>query len=350
MAELIELFARRSPDPHIQGDASNTLGWLYSKRGMLEPIRGTLELARGAYAAALRAYEPLPDTRWVVAEIRLELGLIQEHQGLAAQAVAMYRAVVEFLEKHPCEKLELVARHRLGHALLIQGRADLALVEIECALKLSRRLGADRTMQRVLGNRGRVYQVLGRFAEAESDQKEALASSRQLGERADIGHHLNHLAMILITRRKLDEGEPYIQEALDIARQLQDHESEQQCLGNLGLLYQARADKDASRRRERLDLALDCYQKAITIARYRKDWRHLGDHLLNEGNIYREIEQQSEAHACYKQAIALAKAYHADDTEWRIRYASGTLFMLQKQYAQAFEQYKRAITIVEHQR
>ena len=91
---------------------------------------------------------------------------------------------------------------------------------------------------------------------------------------------------------------PKFERTLEIARKVEDPESEGRSLNNLGLVY---ADLG------RYALAVQCYEKSLEIKTKLGDSRGEGATLNNLGNVYNIWGQPAKALECYEKSLKTAR-------------------------------------------
>jgi tetratricopeptide (TPR) repeat protein len=149
-----------------------------------------------------------------------------------------------------------------------------------------------------LGNLGLAYADLGEPRRAIEFYDQALAISREIGDRGDEGADLGALGLAYA-----DLGEPrraieYLEQALVIAREIGDRRNEGNWLGNLGLAYVALGEP----RR-----VIEYHEQALAIAREIGDRRNEGAWLGNLGLAYADLEEPRRATEFYNQALVISR-------------------------------------------
>jgi CHAT domain-containing protein/tetratricopeptide (TPR) repeat protein len=327
------------------GNCNATLGWIYLQRD-------ELDLALHHHREALRFFKQMVGAEAMIAQIKLDVGRIKERKGEHEAATVEYEAALKLGREIERLQIESDAYSGLGRVYLGQERADDALDVFEQVLTLSRENSDRRGEEAALGNLGRVNHFLGRLVEAANRYREGLAISQEIEHLAGTGRFLSQLGSVLWELGRLEESEENLREALKIARRLGDRQAEQQRLGILGNLYQARARRapTSKRRRNWLTTAKRCYTKALKIARKREDRRAQGDLQASLGIVYSSLGRTARAEKQYTEALSLAEACGTVDTQWRVYYHWGDLCASRNCQGQALEHYEAAIRIVEAQR
>lgn len=131
---------------------------------------------------------------------------------------------------------------------------------------------------------------------------EALAISREAGDRANESAILNSLAQTYISLSQYEDALEKSEEALAIAREMGHQINEANALNTIGLIYQIQGQYEE---------ALTNYETALIIVRD-MDYRDgQGRTLYNIGGIYHIQGENLEALAYYNQAIAVFQSIRA---------------------------------------
>jgi tetratricopeptide (TPR) repeat protein len=257
---------------------------------------------------------------------------------------------------HP-SVLELVRLLCVGDDALLDLRGLLSESArlLRLAVDAARALGDRREEGRLLGSLGLCWWGLEQPARALEHLGDALGLARETGDRQAEGRHLGSLGLVWAGAKGYQLAGGYYAEALAIAREVGDRGAEESHLGALGLLWaeagtvgpdpaQAAPGSAAPFFRK----AVECYERALVIARERGNargeashlgnlgnaWRHLdaaravgyleqardlaretGDrrteafHLANLGEAYHALDRPGEAQRCWREALAVFDSY-----------------------------------------
>ncbi len=186
------------------------------------------------------------------AEALRRVGGVHQEAGRPDDADRAYRRAVEIFEAStaPDDPRRLDAQSALAMALAIRAEHDDAIAMFSRLADGYRLAGDSILLSGTLHNLGSVYNREGRFAEAESVLREALAIRRKTEPGlSPVGNTLNSLAVAIGEGRgALDEAEALLDEALILRRRLygEVHPEVAQTLNNLGRLQQERGDAAAA--------------------------------------------------------------------------------------------------------
>jgi tetratricopeptide (TPR) repeat protein len=222
-----------------------------------------------------------------------------ELSNLPAQAKAdRIEALEELLEgtDDPKSLRAQAIRDDLGQLLWETGRYSRAVKCYQQALAISREIG-DRLREGIwLGNLGNAYSNLGEVQKAIDHYQQALVISREIGDRGGEGNWLGSLGNAYSNLGEVQKAIGYYQQALVISREIGDRLREGIWLGNLGLAYSNLGE---------VQKAIDHYQQALVISREIGDRLREGIWLGNLGNAYRELGEVEKAMALGVPALIL---------------------------------------------
>ena len=174
-------------------------------------------------------------------------------------------------------------------AYYAQGQIQAAIAYYQRALAIAREVADLRSEGTLLGNLGLAYSALQKIAPPSASHSTAVVHSRAVD---------------------------YYQQALAIAREVDDRRAEGMLLGHLADAYRdmvpgaasAETGADATQRRSNLHTAVDTYQRALVIVREAGDRRREGDLLSRLGNAYYALGERDRAIDIYQQALDIARA------------------------------------------
>ncbi len=148
------------------------------------------------------------------------------------------------------------AHMNLGVAARATGDLDRAIEHCNRALELHRRIGQDRTANRVLNNLADVHFAAGRTQEATDLQARCLQRARQLHDDLEVGVSAGELARYALIRGDLHAAIEFARESQSAAERSHDH-----LHLALALAFEGQAlDRQGHPRR-----ADRCFQRAITM-------------------------------------------------------------------------------------
>ncbi len=143
---------------------------------------------------------------------------------------------------------------------------------------------------------------LGREREAMQYGQAALAWARRETSRQNLATALHNLAGLTYVRGSVAMAQALYLESIPLNPDLSERSAS---LNNLGLLLQAQGDRAAAEK---------WLQEAIALNRAEGHFHHLGKHLLNLGNLYREAARFDDAEAMLDEGAALIG--RAGDQYW----------------------------------
>ncbi|MBT7806879.1 tetratricopeptide repeat protein [Candidatus Poribacteria bacterium] len=142
----------------------------------------------------------------------------------------------------------------------------------ERALRAAREEGVPGNEGAALGNLGVVYELQGRWQEAEGCYDQSLAIFKGLGDRHGEGQTLNNLGIVYRLQGKWQEAERCYDQSLAIKRELGHRHGEAQTLSNLGIAYEQQG---------KWQEAEGCYDQSLAILRELGDRHGEGQTLYN---------------------------------------------------------------------
>jgi predicted ATPase/class 3 adenylate cyclase/Tfp pilus assembly protein PilF len=189
-------------------------------------------------------------------------------------AVAAYLAIWEVLElQGPC-------------ALGIDLGSQVLAVD---TLDASQRAAA-------LQARATAYRRAGRSDEAATGFEQALAPSREIGDRRREAGILVTFGNLRRDQGRMGDSRAHLEASLAIAREVGNRRLEGNLIGNLGILHAVQG---------RLEEARAHFEQALAIHREVGNRRIEGIDTSNLGNVYHEQGKFEEAGARYQQALAI---------------------------------------------
>jgi len=164
---------------------------------------------------------------------------------------------------------------------------------------------------------------LGREREAMQYGQAALAWARRESSQQNLATALHNMAGLAYAQGNAAMAQALYQESIPLNPDLSERSAS---FNNLGLILQAQGDRAAAEK---------WLQEAIALNRAQGHFHHLGKHLMNLGNLYREAGRFGDAQAMLDEGAALIE--RAGDQYWMAvaaRYR-GWLARDQRDWAQA---------------
>jgi formylglycine-generating enzyme required for sulfatase activity len=200
-----------------------------------------------------------------------------------------------------------------GDAYRAQGQLEKAIELYEQALAFTREIGDRRSEGAWLGRMASTYGDLGQIWQASELYEQALAIAREMGDRRSESTWLAFLGVDLLNQRQVSRSIEYLTQALAIAREIGDRRIEGIWLGNMANAYDAQGQKEK---------ASEMHEQAVAITREAGDRYHEGLWLSNLGVIYRELGQPEKAVESCRRALTIAREIGDRQMESRL---SGSL-------------------------
>jgi tetratricopeptide (TPR) repeat protein len=143
---------------------------------------------------------------------------------------------------------------------------------------------------------------LGREREAMQYGQVALAWARREASQQNLATALHNLAGLAYSNGNAATAVALYQESIPLNPDLSERSAS---LNNLGLILQAQGDRVAAEK---------WLREAIALNRAQGHFHHLGKHLMNLGNLYREAGKFDDAEALLIEGAALIE--RAGDQYW----------------------------------
>jgi predicted ATPase/class 3 adenylate cyclase len=164
-------------------------------------------------------------------------------------------------------------------------------------------LGRTATRAKAEDTAGSLSYWQGDLPAAERHYREALAISRELGDRHGIARATYDLAFVpLIRGTGIEEGEQLLHDALELFEELGDEDRAAKAKGDLGLILMMRGDYHA---------ALPVLEDFLSLARERGDMFRLSDGLLRVADAHRSLGDHERARRGYLEALEVTERANA---------------------------------------
>jgi predicted ATPase/tetratricopeptide (TPR) repeat protein/DNA-binding winged helix-turn-helix (wHTH) protein len=284
------------------------------------PPRLALELAE-----AVTRLPPGPETH----PVALILGDLQTQVGQVTEGLALLQAAAS-----QSEGLERArARKVLGACLMQVGRLDEAEVELQAALAQLRGDRGEAALWLFLGNLARLR---GQIEQARARYEQAVVLARQVQDGRIEGFGLAALAVVYHGLGQGAEARRRYEEAIEAARTRGDLRIEGQTQGNLGALHHDEG---------RLEEAERCYLAALALHRRTSNRREEGNVLGNLGNWSLSRGRPDEAQARYEEALAIHREVGNRREEGIALSNLGVLCQTRGELGRAWACYEEALAI-----
>ncbi|MBV9925332.1 MAG: tetratricopeptide repeat protein [Acidobacteria bacterium] len=185
-----------------------------------------------------------------------------------------------------------------AHLLNLRQHPREIILWREAALASARQLKDRAAEGWHLGTLGLAYNNLGERRQAIEYNETYLAITRETNDRRNEGIALGNLGVAYAALGKTRRAINLYEQALTISREVGDRRSEVSALGGLGNAY-----KDLSDARR----AVEFYEQALVISREIGDRRNEGATLGNLGNVYVDSGEMHRAIEFYEQRLVIAR-------------------------------------------
>lgn len=239
--------------------------------------------------------------------------VVAQRRGDLDEASALYRRAARLAVEGGEIRLAGMIEQNLGVLANIRGDLDGALVRYRAALRAFQEVSDDEAVSWVLNNMGMLLNDLGLPMRAERAFLDAMNIARTRGDKPMEGVLSANYAESLIALRRWSEAAEQLDSALSIAHAGDDAGRAGEALKFLGVLEREQGDLDAAAAR---------FDDALTIARSVQDPLLVAETLRERGELLRRRRRPSEALADWDAARRgfeeLHAALDADDVRARM--------------------------------
>jgi tetratricopeptide (TPR) repeat protein len=201
----------------------------------------------------------------------------------------------------------ITAQLALGTILWRHGRYKAAREQTEIAFQLSQQTNTELIKTRIIVQQGIIHSFLGNYIQARQSYEQALRRLQAdgVGGLSIIAMYAN-LGAISIPEEKFTEARKYLEQALDMYRQIGSSFGEGMMFGYLSTL---------AFHEQRYMTALALAQRAVDAMRETGEVVREASALVTLGDVYTRLGQWETAQKHYEQALALSRPVHNKNTE-----------------------------------
>ena len=241
------------------------------KRGLGDTLidMGNLADDRGDHDGALKNYKEALQLEREIGNESMQavclnnIGSVYSEKGQYEDALAYLQQVLQLREKSKNPQDIVDAEHNLGQALTSMGQYDQAIAYYIKALEMRRSINDTHGAALESYGLGGLFDFQGRFGAAVHSKEEALKTFRDLKDRTFwMGEILGGYGQALIHAGRMDEAKGPLDEALTLARELNNDGLVAQTLGMQG---------DAATYKGNLAGAHGLYDQALQVATRSKE-------------------------------------------------------------------------------
>jgi DNA-binding SARP family transcriptional activator/Tfp pilus assembly protein PilF len=233
-------------------------------------------------------------------------------------------------------------RHGNGGVAFADRSAALAWLEAELAnLVAAAQQAADQAPAQLaevawqlLGALRRFLDLRRRWMEWQAIAQAALHAAQGTADQAAAALALKELGVVHGQHKRFHEATDHFEQALRIARQLGDRDTEERIQNNLGLAYAGQ---------DRYQDAIRCFRRSLSILRQVGDRHGEGESLNNLAEMYANQHRYAQAISCYRRSLAIFE--QLGDQEVKVLNNLGLVHLKQHRQREAIEYFERALPI-----
>ena len=275
----------------------------------------------------------------LLGEAALRKGTLAFLRGDIGQAELSYRQSLQSAREQKDAFLEAAALGSLGLIATRQERYDESIDWDRQALDLSRSLGAQSSVSKILGNMGWSYIELGDYETALELRTEAERIATREGQTGDRIYWLNSIADVYRVQENYDLAVSTYQSALALAEKIGDQAATAQSCVNLAL---------TELQRERLDSAEQYNERARQLLREGQDRSLSNGTDLIEGRIRLGEGDYASAQKIFETLLRDPEA--RTPIRWEAQSRLARVFALQGKPEEADRRYHESMATIEKAR
>jgi len=277
-------------------DDEKTLNFLLSKKGTKFLRADELDSAL-VYLLSVEDYAIKNNIDTLLADVRLNLGLLANKEGRRQECVDYYNSALHLYKKNYDTAAMAGVMNNFSLYYSAIGDYDKAL---ECSiLNIQYRSIHKETYQYVnsIITLGNIYEKLEEYDTALAKYNEAYQLSNQYGYSHLTNTALIDRAIIYFRHQKFTEAASEFKRAIDVAQENNNKQLEAKLYSNLGVVY---------RNQDKIELALESYRKALQLGEIINDEARIEAVYLNMGFLYKENKNYKEAIHFYNLSLPIA--------------------------------------------
>jgi tetratricopeptide (TPR) repeat protein len=185
-----------------------------------------------------------------------------------------------------------------GRVYKASGNLEDALALHQQALAISREIGDRRGEGVTLNNISQIYHDRGDYATALKYLEQSLSISREIDDKAGEGARLNNLAATAYAKGDYATALKYLEQSLAICKEIDHKAGEGRTLSNIGVLHHTKGDYAK---------ALPLYEQSLAICHEIDDKAQEALTSWNMGRAYEDQGDMSKAESYMSRAVQLAE-------------------------------------------
>ena len=215
---------------------------------------------------------------------------------------------------------------------------DRALDHFHRALAVSQTTGNDRYTGKIYDRSGNIYFRMEDYSKARDFLEDALRISSENGETNAQKTQLIRLADVMSKLKDPENAMKYLQKALVITRETKDMANESRVLTRIGTMNQVLG---------RPNSAMENYAEAMDIRTKLGDRRGINENLLQISLVNSTLGDFEASVTDLKKGLDIAQASEDRSMIWKAYFIMGRTLEERKNFGEALEAYRKALTIVD---
>ncbi len=335
-----ELFLTRSLTLHREQQERDEAGWALYELALLKREQGHYRQA-GEYADEARTlFREAGDSNGE-AWMQVTLGEVARGYGDYPQALEYFEQALANFNKQPVDQEGYAwALRNRATVFEVLGYFDKALSDDDEALLLFNTLGLRSRRAWVLADIAFIYGNQGKYELAERNCLEAITIFHEQHMRRGEGWALRIMGDIARQQQKYGDARSYYENALALFHELGDRIAQARVLVSLGVISTAEGEHP---------VALKQYNDALAIARDEGARPIEGRALRGLGDVFLALRHFNEARHQYEQALDIANDLQTPSEQAATLRRLGRLARLQEQYHNALDYFVQALALDQRQ-
>lgn len=215
---------------------------------------------------------------------------------------------------------------------------DRALDYYHRSLSASQTIGVDRFVGNIYDRIGTIYFGMEEYQKARDFLEDALRISSENGDLRTQKAQLIRLADVMSKLKDPENGIKYLQKALALTRDTKDPANEARVLTRIGTLNQVQGRPKTS---------LENYTEAMDIRTKIGNRRGINENLLQIALVNATLGDFDESVSYLKRGLDIAQASEDRGMLWKAYFIMGRTLEEKKNFGEALEAYRRALSIVD---
>ncbi|MDR8389630.1 tetratricopeptide repeat protein [Aliifodinibius sp. S!AR15-10] len=252
-----------------------------------------------------------------------------------AEAISYAEEALSILRNTPNTDLEVDILFHKAWAHYARNEYDSVWVHANLITKLANTAKRDEYLVRALLLEARILRYNGAYADGIALLDSAIALNIEANNFLQ-PLILNEMGSILRRQGKTEEALDYHSRALEIMKQLNDHEGLATTLGYIGIIHDVRGHYAE---------ALRAHQQALELRESLGDKKGAAASLTNIGIVYQKVGKYEEALDFYDRSLVVWNELEMPDQIASTLNNTGAVYELLQNYEEALKYYQKALAI-----